>query len=113
MYNLIRSERLYERIVQQIQARILSGDIEAGHQAAHRAALAEQFGVSRTVVREAMKVLAESGLIEVRPGRGTFVIDDAPRAIKQSLGLVMKIGQAAGYSDLIEIRECLKSRSQG
>ena len=113
MYNLIHSERLYERIVQQIQARILSGDLEAGHQLSTERELAEQFGVSRTAVREAMKALAQSGLIEVRPGRGTFVINGAPRAIKNSLGLVLKIGQAAGYSDLIEIREILEVQIAG
>jgi GntR family transcriptional regulator, transcriptional repressor for pyruvate dehydrogenase complex len=113
VYNLIHSERLYERIVQQIQARILSGDLEAGHQLPTERELAEQFGVSRTAVREAMRVLAQSGLIEVRPGRGTFVIDGAPKAIKHSLGLAVKIGQAAGYSDLIEIREMLEVEIAG
>ncbi len=108
MYNLIHSERLYERIVQQIQERILTGDLEAGHQLPTERELAEQFGVSRTAVREAMKTLAQSGLIEVRPGRGTFVIDGAPGAVKRSLGLVVRIGQAANCSDLIEIREILE-----
>lgn len=113
VYHLIRSERLYERIVEQIQARILNGELEAGHQLPTERELAEQFGVSRTAVREAMKALAQSGLIEVRPGRGTFVIDGAPRAMKQSLGLVVRIGQAVGYADLIEIREMLEVEIAG
>lgn len=113
MYSTIYSERLYERIVQQIQERILTGELGAGYQLPTERELAEQFGVSRTAVREAMKALAQSGLIEVRPGRGTFVIDGAPRAAKHSLGLVMKIGQAVNYSDLIEIREILELEIAG
>jgi len=40
--------------------------------------LAQQFGVSRTAVREAVKALREKGLVEAYPGRGTFITDGDP-----------------------------------
>jgi GntR family transcriptional repressor for pyruvate dehydrogenase complex len=67
--------------------------------------LAEQFRVSRTAVREAVKTLNEKGLVEIRPGRGTFITNATSEAAGHSLGLMMKIGHAEGSRDLVEVRE--------
>ncbi len=108
-YLPVQSERLFEQIVVQIEARILAGELKIGDQLPPERALADQFKVSRTAVREAVKILREKGLIEIRPGRGTFVTDDTPQVMRQSLGLLMKIGSADGYANLIEVREILES----
>ena len=57
MYQPIQSERLYERIVDQIEHRIIAGDLKVGDQLPAERELAEQFAVSRTAVREAIKAL--------------------------------------------------------
>jgi GntR family transcriptional repressor for pyruvate dehydrogenase complex len=67
--------------------------------------LAEQFRVSRTAVREAVKTLAEKGLLQVRPGRGTFITNDTSEAVRHSLGRMLKIGQPEGSRHLVEVRE--------
>ncbi len=108
-YLPVQNERLFEQIVVQIEARILAGDLKKGDQLPPERELADQFKVSRTAVREAVKILREKGLIEIRPGRGTFVTDDTPQVMRQSLGLLMKIGSADGYANLIEVREILES----
>ncbi len=73
--------------------------------------LAEQFHASRTAVREAMKILAQKGLVDMRPGRGTIVIDGAPKAMQHSIGLVMKLklGEVGGSDNLVEVREILET----
>jgi GntR family transcriptional repressor for pyruvate dehydrogenase complex len=108
LYTPVKSARLYEQIVEQIKERILSRDLQDGDQLPTERELAEQFGVSRTAVREAIKALTQSGLVEVRPGRGTFANYDTVRAVKHSLDLMIRIESAGGWADLVEIREILE-----
>ena len=108
MYLPIQTERLYEQIVSQIERRIVAGDLKVGDQLPSEKELAEQFAVSRTAVREAIKALREKRLVEIRPGRGTFITNDAPEAMRHSLGLLMKYGTLNGFSHLVEVREILE-----
>lgn len=103
-YEAIQSERLYSKIVDQIQRRILAGELKVGDHLPSERELAEQFQVSRTAVREAVKTLSEKGLVQVFPGKGTFVTNGTSQALRQSLGMMMKIGQAEGTRDLVEVR---------
>jgi GntR family transcriptional repressor for pyruvate dehydrogenase complex len=107
-YESIRPERLHMKIIEQIQRRILAGELKVGDHLPPERDLAEQFQVSRTAVREAVKMLTEKGLVEVRPGRGTFVTNGTSQAARSSLGMMMKIGQPDGTQDLVEIREILE-----
>ncbi len=108
MYTHVQTERLYEQIADQIEQRILAGDLKVGDQLPPEQELAEQFTVSRTAVREAVKALREKGLVEVRPGRGTFITNGTPAAVRHSLGLLLKIGSADGSVSLVEVREILE-----
>ncbi len=63
---------MHGRVVDELGLRILSGKLEAGA-IVDTEELATSYDVSRTVVREALKVLAGKGLIDARPRRGTFV----------------------------------------
>lgn len=108
MYLPIQSERLYERIVSQIEQRIEAGDLKVGDQLPSERELAEQFAVSRTAVREAVKALRQKGLVEIRPGRGTFITNGTSDTIRNSLGMLMKIGATKGSSSLVEVREILE-----
>jgi len=107
-YLPIQNERLYKRIVEQIEARILAGDLKVGEQLPPERELGEQFGVSRTAVREAVKILREKGLIEIRHGRGTFVTNATPGVMRQSLDMLMKFGTTDGFANLVEVREILE-----
>jgi DNA-binding FadR family transcriptional regulator len=104
-YEAIHSERLYSKIVDQIQRRVLAGELKVGDHLPSERELADQFQVSRTAVREAVKALSEKGLVQVFPGRGTFITNATSRAVRHSLGMLMKIGQADGTRDLVEVRE--------
>jgi len=64
MYKAVRAARLYEQIVQQIEESIHEGRLKVGDQLPTERELAQQFGVSRTAVREAVKILTEKGLVE-------------------------------------------------
>jgi DNA-binding FadR family transcriptional regulator len=108
VYSPIRPVRLYQQIAQQIKERIISGELEEGDRLPTERELSDQFNVSRTAVREAVQALVQEGLVEVRPGRGTFVVDSTSEAVKQSLGLMMNIGRADRSADVVEVRELLE-----
>ncbi|CAG0945894.1 HTH-type transcriptional regulator LutR [Anaerolineae bacterium] len=107
-YAHIHAGRLYEKIVEQIEERIVSGKLKIGEQLPAERELAVQFGVSRTAVREAVKTLRQKGLVEIAPGRGTFIADQTSSGVRHSLGLMMKITAEDGYQNLVEVREILE-----
>lgn len=76
----------YQRIVEQVEAAILSGDIPVGTQLSSERELMVQFGVSRPTVREALRVLQSMGLIEPKPGTrgGPVVLAPSPDTLGRS-----------------------------
>lgn len=108
MYKVVRSSRLYEQIVQQIEDSILKGTLKSGDQLPSERELALKFGVSRTAVREAVKALHEKGLVEAYSGRGTFITNGTSEAVRQSINLMMRIDQADGSENLAEVRQILE-----
>lgn len=108
MYKAIQSARLYEQIVQQIEESIFKGELVEGSQLPAERDLAEQFGVSRTAVREAIKSLQEKGLVDAFPGRGTFVTNGTSNSMRRSLDRIIKSGDSDGGACLVEVREILE-----
>jgi GntR family transcriptional repressor for pyruvate dehydrogenase complex len=72
-FKQIRHRRLYQEIIQQVKAQMISGELAPGDRIPSERDIAEQLGVSRTAVREALIAMEVMGLIESRPGDGTFV----------------------------------------
>jgi GntR family transcriptional repressor for pyruvate dehydrogenase complex len=108
VYKVVRTSRLYEQIVQQIEESVLNGTLKPGDQLPAERELAQRLGVSRTAVREAVKALREKGLVEAYSGRGTFVTDGTTQAARQSFDLMVKIGQQEGAPHLAELRLILE-----
>src|ERR1700757_3186444 len=107
VYKAVQPSRLYEQIVRQIEDSISSGTLKPGDQLPPERELAQQFGVSRTAVREAVRALHEKGLVEAYPGRGTFITDGSSYTIRQSLDRMMRSGNE-GFAFLAEVREILE-----
>ena len=108
MYKVVRTSRLYEQIVQQIEESVLNGSLKPGDQLPAERELAQRLGVSRTAVREAVKALREKGLVEAYSGRGTFITDGTSHAARQSFDLMVKIGQQESSTHLAELRLILE-----
>lgn len=107
-YRAVRTSRLFEQIVQQVEESILNGQLKTGDQLPAERDLAQRFGVSRTAVREAVKTLREKGLVEAYSGRGTFVTNGTSQAIRQSLDLMVRFNQQEGSLHLAELRQMLE-----
>src|SRR2546427_7957203 len=108
----VKSTRIYEEIVRQIKAMISEGRLKSGDQLPPERDLAEKFLVSRTSVREALRALESVGLIEIRPGEGTFVREISVEALVEPLALVL-LSQRAMIEELFEARRLLEPTIAG
>jgi len=108
VYSRVQSSRLYQQIVDQIEALILEGKLHPGDQLPSERELAEQFSVSRTAVREAVKTLSEKGLVAVEIGRGTFITQGVSKALRRSLGWIVQSGEGNPLADLVQVRTILE-----
>ncbi|BCS90118.1 FadR/GntR family transcriptional regulator [Pseudodesulfovibrio sediminis] len=77
----VRKKSISEKIVAQLKEMIGQGQLKPGDRLPAERNLAEMFGVSRTTVREGIKALAESGVLESRQGAGTFVSEVDPSQV--------------------------------
>src|ERR687891_75036 len=103
----IKSTRIYEEIVRQIRQMISEGRLKSGDQLPPERDLAEKFVVSRTSVREALRALESLGLVEIRPGEGTFVREVSIDSLIEPLALLMA-SQREAIGELFEARRLLE-----
>jgi DNA-binding FadR family transcriptional regulator len=96
-----------EDVFEQIAAEVLSGDMRPGEPLPSERRLAEVLGVSRPAVREALKRLTETGLVEVRQGDSTTVLDFRRHA---GLDLLPRLLVRAGEVDPSVVRSILETR---
>lgn len=108
MYQPVERGKLFEGIVDQIRERIVRGELTAGDRLPPERELAVSFGASRTAVREALKTLAQMGLVEMTPGRGTVVTDNTSHAMRSSISLMMRVGRLQSPRYLVEMREIIE-----
>ncbi len=83
----VNREGLSEQIVEQLQELIFEKHLRSGNRLPGERELCEQFGVSRTVIREATKILAQRGMLVIEPGRGTYVTLPAEQDVARSITL--------------------------
>jgi DNA-binding GntR family transcriptional regulator len=87
---------LVDDLATQIHAAILAGEIELGTWL-RQEQLAEQFGVSRTPVREALRILQASGVVRVMPNRGALVEGPTPTEIREAYVVRAELEGLAAY----------------
>src|SRR5215204_5369001 len=88
---LEREQRLYERVVVKVLELISSGAWKPGYRLPAERELSEAFGVSRTVVREAVKALEARGVLESATGSGVLVRRADFNMVSQSLETYMQL----------------------
>jgi len=68
-------ESMYRQIAEELRQKIESGELAHGAQLPTELELRDQYDASRNTVRDAIKLLITRGLVETRPGQGTFVVE--------------------------------------
>lgn len=95
-------------VIGELEARILGGDLSAGERLPTEAELCEQLGVSRSVVRDAIRTLAARGLVEVRQGRGITVAEPDTATFGQALVMLLSRSELT-MGQVIEARAALET----
>jgi GntR family transcriptional regulator len=65
---------MYRQIAEDLRGQIEGGELEPGQQLRTEIELRDHYGASRNTIRDATKLLAAWGMVETRPGQGTFVV---------------------------------------
>ena len=86
MFKLIKKQSRTEQIVDEIKRAVLAGKIEIGDKLPPERELAAQFGVSRTSIREAVKILSTYGILKSVQGGGIYVTDQFSENVLDFLG---------------------------
>lgn len=108
----IASQRIYEQIVDQISRMVREGALVPGDRLPPERQLAEEFGVSRTAVREALSALCMAGVLEARQGEGTFVREVTADGLVAPMALLLAAKRDEGAArELLEIRAALEAES--
>lgn len=109
-FRVLRSKAgLVQRVVRQIEGQILSGRLTVGAKLPPERELSERLGVSRTVVREAVRDLVTQGLLETRHGIGTTVrAVERAQVVKPLTLLLRTCGETVTNEHLHQIRLILE-----
>jgi GntR family transcriptional regulator, transcriptional repressor for pyruvate dehydrogenase complex len=103
----IEKTRSYEQIVTQIEEMIREGHFQIGDRMPSERALAEQFQVSRVVVRESIRHLEARKIVEVLQGSGTYVRRAPPQTLAQNVTLLLEL-EKNSFVDLMVVRQPLE-----
>lgn len=107
-----RGATLVQLVTDQIETMIRDGRLVTGDQLPNERELCRQFGVSRTVVREAIARLSAKNLLEVRNGAGGGIVVRSPSAgdVSDSLSLLFRLedGNLSRHEKVLEVRRLLE-----
>lgn len=106
MFKKASHHRIFQDVVGQVQNAILDGRLRVGAMLPPERELRELFGISRGTLREAMRVLEQKGLVEIRPGGGggALVRGATTDPVSESLALLIR-HRKVSLDDLAEFRE--------
>lgn len=104
----VTTVRAYERVVQQIEEAVFTGRLKPGERLPSERELMTQFGVSRSTIREALRVLQSADMIRSKPGdpRGSEVLAASPVALHKSLHRLAR-SDHLGLAGLLQFRMAL------
>ena len=106
MFQTAKQTKVFQDVVEQIQAAIFDGRLKTGDMLPAERELKEMFNISRGTLREALRVLEQKGLIEIKLGVGGGSVVKAvdTEQISESLGLLIR-SQKVALNHLAEFRE--------
>ena len=106
-YQPLERRKVYEQIAEQLLGQIGSRSLKPGDALPPERELTESFGVGRSSIREALRMLESQGVIIAASG-GAFVVADAANPLNSSLRLLFTLDEGAGMHDLYELRRILE-----
>ncbi|WP_273484411.1 FadR/GntR family transcriptional regulator [Desulforamulus ruminis] len=108
----IKAKKIYEEIIEQIKVMITRGELNPGDKLLPERELAEKLQVGRAAVREAYRALEAIGIIEIRPGEGTFVREMGSKPMTDIMSLAVITGKDTLF-ELLELRKIVEVEAAG
>lgn len=131
MTTQIKRNSLADEVAHRLQEQISRGTYKPSEKLPTEPALMQEFGVGRSTIREAVRILANGGVLRVQQGLGTFVEENTgieeplPQRLKRAQFedldevrqlLELKIAQKAALhrseTDILKMEQCLKRRKE-
>ena len=106
----IKTKKIYEEIVEQLRELISTGTFNPGDKLPSERDMAQMLGVSRASVREAVVALQAMGVLDVKPGEGTFVSASMNSEMIEPLALVLSV-ERNPLAQLMEVRRILEAEA--
>ena len=103
----VKKETLTEQIMNQLAEQITSGELAPGERLPDERSLAEMFGVTRSRIREALRALSLIGLIDIRPGGGSFVAEQSAQIPRETI-LWSYHREISDYENLYDARKLIE-----
>ncbi len=107
MFTSISNSKNYQQIIKQIKDAIICGQLKVGDRLPNELDMAQEFNVSRSSVREALKSLEVLGIVESRKGGGSFIANNINRSMTDSLSIYFMLN-GCSIQDLIDMRVALE-----
>ena len=112
MLKSIRVKRVTEEIVAQIHRYIAQGELQAGDKLPSERTMAQQLGVSRPTLREALQVLEHTGFIRILHGSGAYIKDINKQLLTDPLQILVD-GSDIRYGEVYEFRSAIECWAAG
>ena len=107
MFKPVKIKKIYEEVIEQIKKLIIDGKLQPGDKLMSERQLAETLSVSRASVREAFTALGVMGIINIRPGEGSFVREASYESMIEPLSFLLQ-GDIDNVMQLLEVRKILE-----
>lgn len=109
-YEMTKHQKTYTQVVDYFRERILAGELRPGDKLPPEREVAEELGVSRNSVREAIKVLDMTGVISSQQGSGNYITCDFDKSIAQTMTMMFAMHRV-DYSMISQVRYTLERQA--
>jgi DNA-binding FadR family transcriptional regulator len=106
----IKPDNLYKKVIHAIKAHIREGGLKPGDKLPTERELIQLLGVSRTTIREALRVMEIIGIVKVQVGKGTFVSDLSLESVADTISGILYF-EKDNIDFLYEVREMIEVRN--
>ena len=106
-FTAVRRTRVFEGVAQQIQRLIVDGALKPGERLPPERELASRLAVSRSSVRDAIRILELTGLVVPRQGEGTVVSDLSPESVAAPIASML-VRKRALIAELLDVRKMIE-----
>ncbi len=103
----LKRENVVGDIIEAFKQAIIQGELKPGQRVPSETELREQFGVGRGAIREAMKVLEATGVVNIKQGNGTYIVDEPSPALFNPLAFAIMLEADMGQ-ELLELRSLIQ-----